>query len=157
MDNIESEKKLIHFSSIIAEKCLDNENEPGLNEIIENIVSLDSISEEASIDEQEATDLRIDPEGPNDGVESALTVETVEVLKSIAVKIINLLKSSNNSKTHKDLLKITRCIWPLYSRDVRTNLIGFDLQEYCDYFQNMSTEDREKLAKQLFDEWGIGE
>lgn len=73
-------------------------------------MSLDSISEEASIDEQEATDLRIDPEGPNDGVESALTVETVEVLKSIAVKIINLLKSSNDSKTHENLLKITRCI-----------------------------------------------
>ena len=155
MDDIEVERNLIHFSGVNIDKFVDENNEPGLTDIINDITRLDKRPLESVIDDQEAVGLRIDPKGPEDGTDSSLSDETVDSLRFMAIKIVNLLNSSQNNETHKKVQEITKYIWPLYSRDVRTNMIGFDLQEYADYFQNLPSDEREKLAKQLFSEWGI--
>lgn len=157
MDDIEAERNLIHFSSANIDKLIDENNEPGLTDIINDVVSLNKHPLEYVIDDQEAVDLRLDPSGPEDKTDIKLSDETVDLLRAMAVKIVNLLNSSQNNDTHQKVQNITKYIWPLYSRDVRTNMIGFDLQEYADYFQNLSSNEREKLVEQLFSEWGIKE
>lgn len=155
MENLEAERKLIHYSNKNNKKYLDEEIEPGLVEIIESVGSLDNFGEVVDVDESESAKMRIGPKGPDDKLDVQLTQKTTDTLILLAKKIINLLNVSNSDLTHNALLDITRHIWPLYSRDVRTNMIGFDLQEYCDYFKELPIPDRQKLADQLFSEWEI--
>ncbi len=58
-----------------------------------------------------------------------------------------------DSKTHGDLKDISVILYPLMTRDDRTNEIAFELKEYTDNFANLDQHDREKLGQQLLGEW----
>lgn len=76
-------------------------------------------------------------------------------LGKVAIEIINIAANTSRKQRdiHKSIQYITKCLWPLYSRDIDTNMLGFDLQEYSDFFEDYSEQDRENLKDKLIREW----
>lgn len=55
----------------------------------------------------------------------------------------------------KNLVNFSRKLSILFAQDFRTKEIGFDIQEYSDYFIAISLKEREKLANKLISDWEI--
>jgi|GEM_PF-6805525 hypothetical protein len=81
---------------------------------------------------------------------------TLSRLKKLASVVISIciLTDEKDKKTHSDLIKIsTRYLYPLYTRDDRTNELGFELQEYTDFFSDLNESDRKQFGTKLLKEW----
>ena len=55
----------------------------------------------------------------------------------------------------KNLVNFSIKLSILFAQDFRTKEIGFDIQEYSDYFIAISLKEREKLANKLISDWEI--
>lgn len=98
-----------------------------------------------------------DPEkgGIEDTIGEPLDQETFQKLRKIARMVIELAiqTSSEDKKSHGHLVDVADYLHPLYSRDYRTVELGFELQEYTDFFADYSQEEREDFGNKLLKEW----
>lgn len=66
----------------------------------------------------------------------------------------NFLKKCVDSPS-ASLKEFSHYLWILFSQDFRTKEIGFDIQEYTDYFLTIDTPERIKLAEKLRSDWNL--
>ena len=158
MNNLSVEKKLIHFahtsiSSHLSDKCYRS----SLHVIVNRLAKLDDDSKGPAITKDEAYTLLLDPPYSKDTshITGKLREFTKSELKIIAIDILRIAAETSREKQdiHKSIQYISKCLWPLYSRDLATNMLGFDLQEYSDFFEDYTKDERIELKNKLLNEW----
>ena len=77
--------------------------------------------------------------------------EDICILYEIAKNFIIAIRDNPD----KNLVNFSRKLSILFAQDFRTKEIGFDIQEYSDYFIAISLKEREKLANKLISDWEI--
>lgn len=162
MDNRKIEKLLIGYSQETAQEKLEplSQQYEKFNNIIQKLSQLACAPSDNRIDHDTAYKYRIDPpSSKSDKIDNLLSQETVAALPDLAKEVINTFIDIDTShvEAHKALQEVCYALWPLYSRHSQTNMIGFDLQEYADFFEDLSHEERVELAHKITDEyeyWG---
>lgn len=88
------------------------------------------------------------------GASEVFTDKESQVLLAIACRILELaVEDIGRSKT---LEQLSHDIYPLYSQDASLEPIGFDLQEYMDwYFTDPDIDKRRQYADELMRDWGL--
>lgn len=99
----------------------------------------------------------IDPPISLDQLPDCLRSATVHLLEQLAASVLVQLVESDprDDRTSRILQDFCNLLWPLYSRHSRTNEIGFEMQEYADFFPELGRDERKQLAVQLADDWGV--
>lgn len=84
--------------------------------------------------------------------EQIFTDDEVRHFHMIGKKILEIAVQPTSNNDH--LLQVALYLRPLLSRDSRTSAMGFDLDEYMDwYFKDLPQKEREENAKKLMDDW----
>ncbi len=83
-------------------------------------------------------------------------VETVKNYYEIGSKVLDIACDPNSNNAH--MLKVATYLHPLFSQDDRTIDMGFDLEEYMDWYFNETTEqERRESADRLVADWTMDE
>lgn len=82
------------------------------------------------------------------------TSDDLGIIKNLIHNLMNLaVKMPDENNNH---VLIAKYLHPLLSQDVHTNSIGWDLEEYMDwYFTDPSEEVRQTYAEDLLSEWDL--
>jgi hypothetical protein len=158
MDNQSNEQENIsQLKAYVASRVHDLAVENNLLIALDDITStfVDKISDSSSVmSDEKASDL-IAFHSENIHKDDNLDEDTYIKLRKLARTIIDIaIETDNNDKrTHADLLKAAFYVCPLLTRDNRTDDLGFEIQEYTDYFVNLDKDDRKKFGKELLAEW----
>jgi hypothetical protein len=158
MNDLNIEHSLIHYAHSVATSELSPfaKGEPRFNDIIDDLAHLDTHSDSQSITPEQAdTYLVMPPSDPDVDIPDQLTPNTVTQLQKLARKILDVLATMEvaDPQPHKALQHLCRALWPLYSRHSATNMIGFDLQEYADYFETITPDEKSALVSRLRADW----
>jgi hypothetical protein len=82
--------------------------------------------------------------------------DMVRACHDIGVKVLGVASDMKSNNEH--LCLVAAYLYPLFSQDSRTVDIGWDLQEYMDWYFNGTTHDeRKKYTKELIDGWKLSE
>ena len=88
------------------------------------------------------------------GASEVFTDKEFQVLLAIACRILEL--AVEDTDRNKTLEQLSHDIYPLYSQDVSLEPVGFDLQEYMDwYFTDPDIDKRRQYADELMRDWGL--
>ncbi len=80
--------------------------------------------------------------------------EEIEHVEQLARMVLQLAVAAGGDTT--ELQEAVDALYPFLSQDSRTEPIGFDLQEYMDwYFEVADAGEREKYMHQLLHDWGM--
>jgi hypothetical protein len=91
---------------------------------------------------------------PDDNVGTPLSDAEVQHYHAIGKKLLEIATNPNSNNEH--MLLIAKYLRPLFSQDHRTIDMGWDLEEYMDwYFLDTSQEERERYAKELMNGWYV--
>lgn len=158
MNNLSIEKSLIHFANVSISDHLASKSYSALFKVTtDRIKTLDDEVGDYVLSTKEAQKLRFNPPESLDSthITGELRKPTKAALGEIAIEIINIAANTSRKQQdiHKSIQYITKCLWPLYSRDIDTNMLGFDLQEHSDFFEDYSEQDRIHLKDKLIREW----
>lgn len=85
-----------------------------------------------------------------------LSPNIIETLQELAVAIVNTYMEleASDKLGHKQLYDVAHLSYPLFSQDPSTVVLGFELQEYADYFDGMSSDERITFAREeLLAKW----
>jgi hypothetical protein len=119
--------------------------------LIELIDKYINISNDArSLTNEEAK--RITKYIPGSSIGRPFDVMTVKNYYEIGSKVLDIACGPRSNNTH--MLKVAAYLHPLFSQDDRTIDMGFDLEEYMDWYFNETTEqERRESAEQLIADW----
>lgn len=88
------------------------------------------------------------------GASEVFTDKESQVLLAIACRILEL--AVEDTDRNKTLEQLSHDMYLLYSQDVSLEPIGFDLQEYMDwYFTDPDIDKRRQYADELMRDWGL--
>jgi hypothetical protein len=161
MNDLEIEQKLADYAGSLARQRIEKLeiNDERLVRIIDQlgILGAESAANSEIFTDEQAKSYFIEPTwaGSNQERPNLLRPETVTALTSIAQQIILTLAHNDDPNIQQVLYKLSHNIWPLYSRHSRTDAIGFDLQEYADFFKDISAQEKQELAQRLLKDWGL--
>jgi len=142
--------KLEHYASYNINELTKHDSLLGpINDLVQIFVSA-SHDESHPISDSEAQELT--KYLPEDHIETPFSNETVKDYFKIGERILDVATDTSSNNEHLQL--VTKYLHPLFSQDDRTVDMGFDLEEYMDwYFQGTSREEREKYVKELLGNW----
>ena len=122
---------------------------------VDNIDKIDIISDEKAKSLVQYSHWDPEKDGIEDTIGEPLDQETFLKLRKLAKIVIELAIQTNNTdkQVYHHLVEVADYLHPLYSRDQRTVELGFELQEYTDFFVDYNQEEREKFGEKLLDEW----
>lgn len=89
---------------------------------------------------------------PEDDIGRPFDDKTVHSYYELGEKVLEVATSPSSNNT--TMLKVAKCLRPLFSQDDRTIDMGFDLEEYMDwYFRDTPQQERERRARELITGW----
>lgn len=122
-----------------------------IDELVQQTIA-DSNNTSAPIDDKEAK--KLIKWLPEDNIGKPFDDRTVQNYLEIGKKVLEV--ATNPRSNNATLLKAAAYLHPLFSQDKRTVGMGFDLEEYMDwYFKDTTQEAREKYAQQLMEDWHL--
>ena len=94
-----------------------------------------------------------------DRIPEVFTEDEVIVVHEAARRILEIAVTAAvtaDEDTSRRLVELAKYLHPLLSQDSRTEKIGWDLEEYTEwYFATSTWEDRRAYAEELLADWGI--
>lgn len=89
---------------------------------------------------------------PGSSIGRPFDVEAVKNYYEIGSKVLDIACDPNSTNAH--MLKVVAYLHPLFSQDDRTIDMGFDLEEYMDWYFNETTkQERKESADRLIADW----
>lgn len=89
-------------------------------------------------------------------IDRPFDIVTVKNYYEIGSKVLDIACDPRSNNAH--MLKVAAYLHPLFSQDDRTIDMGFDLEEYMDWYFNETTEqERRKSADKLIADWTMDE
>lgn len=84
--------------------------------------------------------------------EQPFTEDAVRNFHAVGKQVLEMAIQPTSNNDH--LVQVALFLRPLFSRDSRTSVMGFDLDEYMDwYFKDTTRQEREEYAKKLMSDW----
>lgn len=153
MDTPKTTTELEHYAADNIQALVkhDKKLEPIVS-LLNDIIALNPEKNHRTLSDDEARSLTKHQD--TGAIGTPYSEEAVQIYYRLAKKVLEI--ATDPESNNKNLSLVAACLHPLLSQDERTFNIGWDLEEYMDwYFNETSHGERLKYAHELLTDWGL--